>query len=181
MKSPPTSAWVSLPPDAAQLLGAVVQEKVQQEGWKFVCDNEDCTPEMGSVDGMLPLLLLEAAGTVSKWSGKTPPLAFIQERGALLEVVPDLSAPTISLGMWLLHVHYALESWVEAMQPHLAHKDAPIPIDGLFANWMEMRQKGTLSITSRTPQPGRGLGADAFARRGMSPDALGATDMFSTR
>jgi hypothetical protein len=144
--------WVPLPPQAAGILATVLRLKIQDAGLRFQCDGEDCTAEMGLPDGLLPLLVWEAGKLMETLRGKMPPLGFHLDEKALLGVVVDFSAPTESVGIWALHMDYVLDAWVKDRRLEMTDKQAPIPMDRMFQEWLRAQDRNVLPIRARPSQ-----------------------------
>lgn len=113
-------------------LADAVARMIEAEGWAFSCgdtpDEEEIvlsTSEVASADGMLPLVVREAAHLMRLAMGAGPELRWASVPGSLCVFQPaDQQENSASLAIWSLFCHYALETLVGAT-PEAALEGAP--------------------------------------------------------
>ena len=138
-------------PEEIQALSRAVGQWIEQEGWEFSCQTIRLSPEeMSSVDGLLPLVLRQAALCVGQVFGKMPERGV--EHGASDVALCNVYVSALhdfSVAQWLLLSTYALEEHVRQNKP----ESGPVPIDALYEAWQQDLESQKIVVQPAVPGP----------------------------
>lgn len=136
----------------ADRLGKMIQDLLEQKGWRFGCEGEDFSPEeIGAPDGLLPMWMHYAQELMSRaYAQEKPNMEYRVDQNGLCGVRPDPQVNTASLAVWALFLVESFEEW-RRKHPQEVKQNLAVPMDALYTKWREDLKARKMKLLAPKP------------------------------
>lgn len=122
-------------------VSSFLQKDLSARGVEFSIQNEVIKPaELADRRGLLGMFLLEGARHYEEMFMDNISLAFFEDEGSLLDLQPWFDGKKHSFSAWSHLLNYVLDQ-VLKKNAKLKAKNSAIPLDALYAKWVNGQKK----------------------------------------